>query len=320
MQSQRERAEAGEILSPRVFLSAGMIAEEHGVDGMWERATDPEDPQSVAPEVASLVATGADVIKIRFHNPPLDARVSEASHALGVPLTSHYIFLSTLARGLEGKEHASLYYRDFTAIYRDDVLSALAAGNVCLTPTLVVFPWQLGGRSTLFPLDSTFLNDPALAVLNTPRALARAREALRRPPSDRTLQFGDGVLRVDLANVRRLEDAGVRLATGTDVPAPWREHGVHLEMELLVMAGLTPLEAIRAATLDAARCLGVERDLGSVEVGKFADLIVVDGDPATDIRDTRRIRWVVLGGRLLSREEILDSVRPAGGARPTEPR
>jgi len=125
---------------------------------------------------------------------------------------------------------------------------------------------------------------------------------------------------VDLANVRRLEDAGVRLATGTDVPAPWREHGVHLEMELLVMAGLTPLEAIRAATLDAARCLGVERDLGSVEVGKFADLIVVDGDPATDIRDTRRIRWVVLGGRLLSREEILDSVRPAGGARPTEPR
>jgi hypothetical protein len=82
------------------------------------------------------------------------------------------------------------------------------------------------------------------------------------------------------------------------------EAGVLLETQLLVIAGFTPLEAIRAATLDAASCLGVERELGSVEVGKRADLLIVDGNPATDIRDLKRIAWVVLGGAPYTRQRF----------------
>jgi imidazolonepropionase-like amidohydrolase len=87
---------------------------------------------------------------------------------------------------------------------------------------------------------------------------------------------------------------------------------MHQEMELLVKAGLTPLEAIRAATLEGARGLGVDHQLGTVAVGKLADFFIVDGNPAAEIRDTRRIRWVVLGGRPYTRPEILAQVRRAG--------
>jgi imidazolonepropionase-like amidohydrolase len=117
------------------------------------------------------------------------------------------------------------------------------------------------------------------------------------------------LLCLNLESVKRLRDAGIPIATGTDIGPPWNEIGVHLEMELLVRAGLTPLEAIRAATLEGARCLGAEKDLGTVETGKLADFILVDGDPSQDIRCTREIQLIVLGGQPYTRQEILDRVR-----------
>ena len=81
---------------------------------------------------------------------------------------------------------------------------------------------------------------------------------------------------------------------------------MHLELEELVAAGLTPLEAIRAATGDAARILGAA-DLGTNAVGKVADLVVLDADPSADIRNTRRIRAVVQGGRVVDRARIREA-------------
>jgi imidazolonepropionase-like amidohydrolase len=99
----------------------------------------------------------------------------------------------------------------------------------------------------------------------------------------------------------------VTVATGTDVSLddPWGTLLLHVEIEFLVAAGFTPLEAIRAATLDGARCLGADRDLGSVEVGKLADLILVAGDPARDVRDLRRIVWVIRDGVPYTRDALL---------------
>ena len=97
----------------------------------------------------------------------------------------------------------------------------------------------------------------------------------------------------------RLGRAGVTIGTGTDI---WQlPTGVHEEMALLVAAGFTPLEAIRAATANAARIIGVEEDLGTVSVGRIADLVLLDRDPANDIRNTRRISAVVQAGRVVNR-------------------
>lgn len=313
MQAQRERVDAGEVLGPRIFATGGVFVPLRGVANLNARSVNPAEMISVANEVRSVAAVGADIIKPYFLSPRNDASVSEAAHAVGLPMTSHSVFLSSLARGLEGKEHSMLYYRDLTAPYRQDVVTALRAANTCVTSSLLVYAASfIPGRSRRFPLDSTFFHDAALLSLYPPSVLAQARAALRRPLPEPYLVSWRQREGWDFASMLRLKQAGVRVATGTDVNSPFDEAGVPLEAELLVAAGFSPLEAIRAATLDAASCLGVESELGSVEVGKRADLIIVDGDPATDIRDLRRVAWVVLGGAAYTRQEILSSVRGAG--------
>jgi imidazolonepropionase-like amidohydrolase len=107
--------------------------------------------------------------------------------------------------------------------------------------------------------------------------------------------------------VRALHEGGVRVATGTD--ASGLPGAIHLELENLVAAGLTPLEAIAAATGDAARMVGAEVDIGTITVGKHADLILLDGDPLEDIRNTRRISQVIKGGRVVDRAALIQRAR-----------
>lgn len=106
------------------------------------------------------------------------------------------------------------------------------------------------------------------------------------------------------ANLRRLSAGGVKIALGTDANNPGRVNigtGVHKELELMVAAGLQPMEAILAATKNAAEHLGKGNDLGTIEPGKFADLIAVSGDPLKTIGDVRNIRLVIKGGKVLVR-------------------
>jgi imidazolonepropionase-like amidohydrolase len=96
-----------------------------------------------------------------------------------------------------------------------------------------------------------------------------------------------------------LNEAGVVLLAATDVGIPMLVPGIslHEELVLLVEAGLTPLEALRAATLNPARVLGSADSLGTIEAGKLADLVLLDANPLADIGNTRRIRAVIADGR-----------------------
>jgi imidazolonepropionase-like amidohydrolase len=106
----------------------------------------------------------------------------------------------------------------------------------------------------------------------------------------------------------KLLRAGVPIGTGTDI---WQiPIGVHMELEQLVAAGFTPAQAIHAGTGSAARILGADSDLGTIEVGKRADLVLLDADPLADIRNIRRIWQVLHDGRLVDRPAILKAMRP----------
>jgi imidazolonepropionase-like amidohydrolase len=105
--------------------------------------------------------------------------------------------------------------------------------------------------------------------------------------------------------VGRMHRAGVRILAGSD--APWLVvpgFSLHDELVLLVKAGLTPSDALRAATLDTAQFLGLENSLGTVETGKLADLVLLDANPLVDIRNTQKISGVFLQGRYFNRQAL----------------
>jgi len=110
----------------------------------------------------------------------------------------------------------------------------------------------------------------------------------------------------NLAVVGALHRAGVTMVAGTDQAVPG--HSLHREIELYVQAGFTPMEAIQAATIVPARVMGLDKETGTVEIGKRADLIVLDANPLEDIHNIRRVHYVVANGKLYGSAQLWRSV------------
>lgn len=137
-------------------------------------------------------------------------------------------------------------------------------------------------------------------------------------PSPQDLIDGNNDLRIAIEIVAAMRRAGLKLMAGTDANGPFPSLvpgiSLHEELRLFVQAGYTPAEALRAATLAPAQFLGREKDFGTIARGKVADLVLLDADPLADIRNTQKIRAVVLNGRLLDRkalDEILAGLEAA---------
>jgi imidazolonepropionase-like amidohydrolase len=103
-----------------------------------------------------------------------------------------------------------------------------------------------------------------------------------------------------------MHSAGVRLLAGTDIGNPFLYPGfsLHDELELFVQAGLTPLEALKTATVNPAKYLGLSRSLGTIEKGKVADLVLLEANPLANIRNTQKIAAVVVNGSYISKPEL----------------
>ena len=164
--------------------------------------------------------------------------------------------------------------------------------------------------------DTVVVSDPRLRYVD-----ARIRKIWLQPPQGVPPQTGQdsaairGVMRLVLSLPGAMQRAGVPLLAGTDEPNPWVIPGfsLHDELALMVTGGLTPLEALRTATINPARFLNATDSLGVIAPGKLADLVLLDADPLADIRNTVRIDTVLIDGRVFGRsvlEELL-----AGAAR-----
>jgi imidazolonepropionase-like amidohydrolase len=140
------------------------------------------------------------------------------------------------------------------------------------------------------------------------------------PPADYAKQVSTGKERasrgasVGPANLKRISDAGIPIAMGTDAGNPLTLHGpsVYAEMEAMQAAGLTPMQVLIASTGGGARAMGLEKEIGTVEKGKTADLLVVAGDPTKDVANLRKVRYVVRGGVVRSIEELKATVAAGG--------
>lgn len=169
-------------------------------------------------------------------------------------------------------------------------------------PTLTVL------RSIAFLDDPKLRDDPRLKYM-PPATRTQWDPTKDFRFKDRTaedFELARLVFKKQLAVVGPMQRAGVEFLAGTDVLNPYCFPGfsLHDELALMVNAGLTPMEALQAATLNPARFLGKEKELGTVEKGKLADLVLLDANPLEDITNTQKINAVVVGGKLIPKSEL----------------
>ncbi|MEZ5892525.1 MAG: amidohydrolase family protein [Parvularculaceae bacterium] len=179
------------------------------------------------------------------------------------------------------------------------MFGAFAGYGVWQVPTLVEM------RGYFYADDPAVTNDPRISMI-APSVLAEWRE-WGETSDPRELANGKKMFAAQKAAMRAMQDAGVGILTGTDASnEPWVFAGgaVHDEMQIMVEAGLTPLEALQAATINPLRYLGRKRDAPVISKGEPADLVLLDADPLADISNTLRIRGVFTRGDYYGRDAL----------------
>jgi hypothetical protein len=175
--------------------------------------------------------------------------------------------------------------------------------EVWQTPTLVLL------KNDAFPtLENSAASDQRLKYVSsgTLDAWKESRSQQMKGISAQDSRLQAELLRKSMLVVAEMQKGGVRILAGTDSPAPYVFPGfsLHDELQLLVEAGLTPLAALQSASLRPAEFLHATKDSGTIERGKYADLVLLDANPLDDIRNTGKIRALILRGKLLDRPAL----------------
>ena len=308
----------GVVAGPRVHMAPRIAPPGgHGLEGgrgdfHTRSVFTPEDGRIAVQE---LLAYKPDAIKIfndgwryGYSEPMADmpraviSAIVEEAHANDLEVLTHTVTVegarSAAAAGVDVIAHGVS-----NAPVDWDLATMMRQRGLTYVPTLAVYHPR--GRDVLddlltavtSPLQRARVKPP----LSQPGGDSRLVDGYEDPTSPRAVRWGNLML-----NNRRLRDAGVTFGAGTDagVNNAWHGWSTLREIELLVHGGLTPLQAISAATLNGARALNVDQDRGSIEVGKLADLVLVDGAPHTRIADIDRIERVFLGGREIDRSQL----------------
>lgn len=195
----------------------------------------------------------------------------------------------------------------------EEVIKLMKEKGTTYAPTLAVY--EPRGRDILSPLLATVLNPAARGGMNPP-LIPPQNPPLK--PAVGSAENGDSSRLRRWATLQKntaaLRQAGVRFGAGTDAGVTGTHHGwaTLRELQLLVAGGLTPLEAITAATGNAAHALKLDNERGIIAPGKLADLVLVEGEPHKNIQDIERIKRVFLGGRELDREKLARDIAALG--------
>lgn len=299
-----EAIESGRQDGPRIFPAGGFFVK--GKMNAFPQFLRVDTLTQLSRYIDHLVGLGATHVKAYDRwDPWLQAATVRIAHEHGLPVLSHSLGPAVVAAGLDRKEHA--FYEsttgEATLKFRQDVIAILRQAGVTLTPTLVwAYVETPDGRARL----RSSLSDSTVSGFLLPSKLAFLTRQLEQA-SPTTAGWTSETLKAMRANVAASAAAGVPLAAGTDQPDALL--ALHWELELLVEAGLTPLEALKAATRGAAAALGVSDRLGVIAEGAVADLVVLNSDPLQDIRNTRRIWAVIKQGQIVDREALLMQAR-----------
>ena len=257
---------------------------------------------AIRTEVNRNADMGANFIKVRIDDELgtaekmprniFDALVDQA-HIRRLPVAAHLFYLDDAKYILNsGADLVAHSVRDLPV--DDKFIDLINAKGVCYIPTLT-----REVSTFIYESEPEFFSDPYFLKEAEPAILEQLKSPERqtRMQNSRAAAGYKIALEVAMANVKALNDGGVRIAMGTDTGPPARFQGYfeHMEMQMMVDAGMSPIEAIRASTGIAADCMGMG-SIGTLEPGKWGDLLVLDANPAEDIANSKTISSVWIAG------------------------
>jgi len=315
----RRRIEAGELPGPRLFISGPALTGSRGAEFVGRTEWGVGDAADARRKVARLAEAGVDVIKLlspdRMAPGVAEAIVDEARRRK-VPTTFHALSMDEVRRGLLAGASSLEHLEMGTAPqYPSDVVEQIRERNRGLywIPTLGGFWAPVDGWD--FPER---LDQPEPRRFLPPDLWSALAASLRPPRNAAEVHDERRIVATFPAKLRQLRESGVTLVVGSDSGTLWNFHAeaTWREMWRWETLGVPPMETIRAATYWAARLLG-RTDLGVVEPGALADLIVVEGNPLESVRDLRRVDAVMKGGRIHVRDGrwVADGEVPERSAR-----
>ena len=302
----RDAQHAGTLGGARLFTAGRGFVEYTGRSNPADVRYRPQNPEEARADVRELAAHHPDFLKMWVDDglghgtriqPAIYQAIIDEAHKQHIRVFAHEYYLgdakALLAAGLDGFAHS---IRDQPV--DQDVMRAMKARGVFLIPTLVRDEVLFAYADNLKWLDDPFFQagfEPAaMAMVRSPENVEKGR----KDPDIAKYRAG---LEMGKKNLKTLSDAGVKIAFGTDSGIPTRFPGYfeHRELQLMVEAGLTPMQAIVAATGTNAEILGGAKQFGTLQSGRRADFLVLDANPLDDIHNTERLSAVWQSGKIV---------------------
>jgi imidazolonepropionase-like amidohydrolase len=304
----RDLERSGRIVAPRL-LAAGGIVTYPGSHGSGSTATLIDSwPQGMA-KLDAAIARRPDMLKLTYdeHGWGTRPRITLLPLDLMSKIIQYYN-----EHGIRTTAHVSLETRALEAIFAgvDTLAHPVIQGPASDNFVRLMQARQTPEASTLTIGESysrlaehpEYLEEPLYRDTMEPEEVQRMKTVERaRQQQNRWAAWMKVMTPVAQDNLRKIDAAGGIIALGTDQSSG---PAVHRELELMVAGGIPPLHAIRIGTLHAALFLGRQRDLGSIEEGKLADLVLLDANPLDDINNARRVHTVIKNGEIVDRGKL----------------
>jgi imidazolonepropionase-like amidohydrolase len=302
----RDAQHAGTMGGARMFTAGHGFLEYTGRANPTDHRYRPQNPEEARADVRELATHHPDYLKMWVDDglghgtkiqPAVYQAIIDEAHKQHIRVFAHEFYLgdakALLAAGVDGFAHS---IRDQPV--DDDLISTMKARGVFLIPTLVRDEVLFAYADNLKWLDDPFfqagLEPGALTVIRNGAFV----EKIRNDPDIAKYRAG---LEMAKKNLKTLSDAGAKIAFGTDSGIPTRFPGYleHRELQLMVEAGLTPMQAIVAATGTNAEILGGAKEFGTLQAGRRAEFLVLDANPLDDIHNTEKLSAVWQAGKVV---------------------
>ncbi len=298
---RKETWESGNSMGPHMYYAGWLTG---GARVYYGQSYNALHEKALRHELVRAKELNYDLLKSYVRLPDEFQQILvEEGHKLGIPITGHEIS-AAVQNGVDSVEHMGAtsrrgYSPKFSSLSKsyNDVMEIISKSGQFITPTATL----MSGFNVYMERYPEYVNQPRAKTFLDELQRNALSAAMNSPFMKVRAERNPSVLK----SIKTLHDSGANMAAGTD--SPFIPYGIAqlFEVVMFVDAGLTPYEAIRAATINVAKLIGVEDSVGTLEIGKAADMVVIDGDPLNTITDIFNVDATIKDGQVFTKEEMI---------------